>query len=176
MAHEANRQIGEILFTKQAISRRDQALQSCSPRKIARAGRRGRICVQGFQSSIFPLAIWKAIDGYREIRRNTGPIGRAGYEIGAAYYVGGAGTKGAGGRRRNRGGEIRAGIDAFDEFIEHPDGRWVPEANLELQLVWKNSINWMRAGPLSGGQKYPSPLVVDVRIARIKERQNQKRR
>ena len=184
-AHEANRQIGEILFTK--LERYPDAIKHykallAQEESLAPVDA-GEYAFRVSKAQFFLWQFGKAIDGYREIRRKyprTHWAERAGYEIGAAYYTSGErGRKGvaAGGAIAEE--KFQAGIDAFDEFIhEHPDSRWVPEAKFGIAACLEelDQLDAALVRYQAVKKEYPSPLVVDVRIARIKERQNQKRR
>jgi TolA-binding protein len=169
-AWEAEKQIGELLFAKlgqdeQAIQHYQQLIKDKPsaaevPEFLFRIGR----------SQFFLWRFSEAMETYRKLikRSPTSEWGeRAMYEIGVTLYT------------RNKQSEegFQEAIDAHQAFLKkYPNSKWAPEARFGIAACLEEMDQLDAAYHAFEALKttYPSPQVIQIKLARIKERKAQR--
>lgn len=169
-AWEARRQIGEILFSK--TEQHDlsvlhyRSLLQARPQDPEAPFFQFRVARGLFLSGEYG----DAISEYRELHRkypDTEWGQRAVLEIGATYFT--------------RGGADapQEAMDAYQRFLKlYPTSPWVPEAHFGIAqaLEEMDQLDAAYAQYEALKDSYPSPKVIQIKLIRIRERQDQKKR
>ncbi len=169
-AWEAEKQVGELLFAKleqyeQAVQHYEALLKAKpdapeAPEFLYRVGR----------SQFFLWHFSEAIDTYRRLirRHPTSEWAERGmYEVGVTLYT------------RNKQSEegFQEAIDAYQAFLKkYPKSALVPEARFGIAACLEEMDQLDAAYHAFEALKstYPSPQVIQIKLARIKERKAQR--
>jgi TolA-binding protein len=169
-AWEAEKQVGELLYSKleqyeQAIQHYEALLKekpdsADAPEFLFRVGR----------SQFFLWRFSEAIASYRSLTKRYATsewAERAMYEIAVSLYT------------RNKQSEegFQDAIDAYQAFLKkYPSSRYAPEARFGIAACLEEMDQLDAAYHAFEALKstYPSPQVIQIRLARIKERKAQR--
>jgi TolA-binding protein len=179
MAWDAEKQVGELLFSK--LERYDQAAQhyQLMLQKHPDAPEAAELLYRIAKSKFFLWEFDEAITNYRELirhHRNTQIAERAAYEVGLTYFT--RGEQRPGGATSGKEAYQDA-IDAYDDFIrQYPKSQWVPEARFGIAncLEELDQLDAAYHSYEALQSIYPSPNVIAIKLARIRERKAQRSR
>jgi TolA-binding protein len=176
---EAQKQIGEILFTKteqyeQAILHYRNILK-LKPNVPEAAEFHFRIA----KSLFFLWQFDEAVAAYEKLQKDfphSPWAEKAAYEIGVSYFTRGEQQPGAKGQAT---GAYQSAIKAFEQFVKaHPSSKLVPEAKFGIasSLEELDQLDAAYAQYEALLSTYPSPNVIRIKLARIKQRKLQRSR
>ncbi len=178
LAHEAQKQIGEILFSKleqfeQAIAQYQKLLQ-LYPDDAGRAEYWFRIG----KSYYFLTRFEQAISTYEALRKNFPQsewAERALFEMGISSQT-------LGNQRQSQGGKAN---EAFKEALvkfeslakEYPEHALAPQARFEIAACLEelDQLDAAQQAYETLRESYPNPQAIDAKLRRIKDRKTQKR-
>jgi len=172
-AWSARLQIGEILYSK-LRKHREAIIQY---RKILRLNpeisQAAELQFRIAKSHFFLMDFQKAIDLYRVVMRDYKKsrwAEQAAFEIGISYFTGG-------GEETGKTDWFNHSVKAYNKFIKkYPDSKLIPQARFGIAACLEEqellSKAYERFAELKG--VYPSPNVIEIRLARIRERMKQK--
>ena len=178
-AWEAERQIGEILFSK--LDQYDRAIlhyKALLQRK-ADTPEAPEFLFRIGKSQFFLWQFDEAVATYRDlIKRYRGsPLAeRASYEIGVTYFTRGEQRPGGSGPGVEA---YQDAIDAYQKFMRaYPRSALVPEAQFGmascLEEMDQLDAAYHAYEALRGADRYPAPKVIEIKLARIRERKAQR--
>jgi TolA-binding protein len=186
MAWDAQKQLGEILYSKtEQYDRAIQLYQSMLKQKPA-APEAPEFLFRVAKSHFFLWQFDSAVDVYREMVAKfpgTEWSERASYEIGVTYFT--RGEQKTGGRAHSAdheekgGGAYQEATDAYQRFLKaYPQSPLVPQAKFGIASCLEELDQLDAAYHAYENLKttYPSPNVIAIKLARIRERQAQRSR
>ncbi len=175
---EAQRQVGEILFIKteqyeQAISHYRGMLKLRPSAEEA-----PEMLFRIAKSHFFLYQFDEAIGAFQELVRKH-PASRwaeqASFQMGVTYFT-----------RAGRSGSAVSSTDAFQESMDayqrflkrYPNSNWAPEAKFGIAacLEEMDQLDAAYHSYEALRTSYPSPKVIEIKLARIKERKEQRSR
>lgn len=181
MGWEAQKQVGDLLFSKlehydQAISHYQRMLQR-KPDAPEAPDLLYRIAKSKFYLWEFDEAIATYRDLIHKYRKH--PLAeRAAYEIGLTYFT--RGEQRPSGNSTGSGKEAyQDAIDAYEAFIkQYPESALVPEARFGIAncLEELDQLDAAYHSYEALQNTYPSPKVIQIKLARIRERKAQRSR
>jgi TolA-binding protein len=173
-AWDAQKQIGEILFSKMELH--DQAIQQYQA-MLKMKPDSPDVPMYKFRIAKSQFFLWKfddAVAGYRDIIKTypqTPWAEKAAFEIGVSYY-----TR----SERNAGSEsYQDAIDAYESFLKaYPKSEFVPEAKFGIAscLEEMDQLDAAYQAYEALRSTYPSPKVIEIKLVRIRERKAQRSR
>ena len=191
LAWDAQKQLGEILYAK--TEQYDRAIQHYQGLLKARptAPEVPEFLFRVAKSHFFLWQFDDAIDDYHEIMSKfprTPWAEHAAFEIGVTYFTrgeqkSGGGSTGSIAHDREKGaavnGTYREAIAAYQQFIKnYPQSELIPQARFGIASCLEEMEQLDAAYHAYEILKptYPSPNVIEIKLARIRERQAQRSR
>ena len=187
LSWEAQKQMGELLFSKteqyEASIRHYRGLLKLRPQSpdapefLMRTGR----------SEFFLWRFSESITTYQELIKNfpqSKQAERAWFEIGNAYYTQGQNGGSASPISAHRGAKspdaevFQQAIDAYQRFLQrYPKSEWGSQAKFGIAacLEEQEQLDAAYAQYQALLPTYPSPNVIKIKLARIRQRQTQKK-
>jgi TolA-binding protein len=179
MGWDAQKQVGDLLFSK--LERYDQAVhhyQVMLQRKPD-APEAPDLLYRVAKSHFFLWEFDEAIAGYKDLihKYRKHPLAeRAAYEIGLTNFTRGEQRPSGGGSGKEA---YQDAIDAYEAFIkQYPDSTLVPEARFGIAncLEELDQLDAAYHSYEALQSIYPSPKVIQIKLARIRERKAQRSR
>jgi TolA-binding protein len=180
LAWESEKQIGEILYTK--TEQYDRAIQHYRAMIKARP-QAGEIPEFLFRIGKSHFFLWQFDDAITTFRRlakeypQNALAEKASYEVGVTYFT--RGEQAPTGQSRNGPEAYQEAMDAFQKFLrKYPRSALVPQAKFGIascleELDQLDAAYHQYQDLLT---TYPSPKVIKIKLARIRQRQVQKSR
>lgn len=182
MAWDAQKQIGEILYSK--TEQYDRAIQHYQMllKQKPDAPETPEFMFRVAKSEFYLWHFDEAIAVYRQMITRfpgTGWAEKAAYEVGVTYFTRGEQRTGSGGRDREKGvtEAYQEAIEAYQKFIRlNPQSPLVPQARFGIASCYEEMDQLDAAYRAYENLKstYPSPNVIAIKLARIRERQAQR--
>jgi TolA-binding protein len=183
MAWDAQKQIGEIFYSKtEQYDRATQQYQLLLKQKPA-APEAPEFMFRLAKSHFFLWQFDDAVSVYREMVAkfsNTGWAEKASFEIGVTYFTRGEqknGNRPKGSEREKGTDPYQEATDAYQRFIKnYPESPLVPQARFGIAscLEERDQLDAAYRAYESLKATYPSPNVIAIKLARIRERQAQR--
>ncbi len=176
---EAQKLIGEILFSK--LEQYDQAIQHYQAllAKKPTEDEAAEFTVRIGKSHFFRAEFDDALKAFREISKahpKSSWAERAAFEVGVTLYTRGEQHPSGHGQAHET---YQEAIDAYEAFIQkYPKSTLVPEAKFGMAscLEEMDQLDAAYNNYEAIKSTYPSPKVVQIRLARIRERKLQRSR
>jgi TolA-binding protein len=172
---EAQRQIGEILFSRlerfsDAAGHYSALLENPDYKTLGTESERAEFKFRIARSYFLTYRFADAIKAYERLRREhaTAPISeRALYEIGMCFFT------------RGEGEDFQDAIDWFKRFqLAYPRSPFVSEARFGIASALEelDQLDAALSQYEALAKEYPSPNVIKIKVHRLKQRLAQKRR
>lgn len=182
MAWDAQKQIGEILYSK--TEQYDRAVQHYQMllKLKPNSPETPEFMFRLAKSDFFLWHFDEAVAVYRGMMsrfQGTPWAEKAAYEVGVTYYTRGEQRTGGGSREHEKGSNdaYQEAIDAYQRFIRlYPQSPLVSQARFGIASCYEelDQLDTAYHAYESLKSTYPSPNVIAIKLARIRERQEQR--